>query len=1408
MRQKINLFLFLCFCTISLFAQNSFPEARKVRFEENEAFPKYVQFDDSHQFNVEQSFAWLRKNFRLGDAITFEFLRRNDDSMGWSHHRYQQLFNGIPVLGGVYILHEKDGKVHSMNGELFLLESSAEPSISKQNAIDFALRHVPAEKYGWESTLGGGQSELMAEYPDPELIWAPENLNFREGGFKLTYKMDVYALAPHMHRAWVFVDAQNGNIVAEENRICHVDVEGPVQTVLSGERTIYMDQVADDTFRLRESTRGNGIITLDHQNNPSGQLDNAIDFIHEDNEWGFEVPGYDRYGTDVHFAAQSYYDLLLDQFNRNSINEEGLILRSYVHVEESWANATWDGNVARFGDGSPGGGLSLPVVTMDIVAHEFTHGLTDYTADLIYAYESGALNESYSDIFGLATDLYKRPEEATWIIGREATSDGDGIRNAQDPNIHGDPDTYKGDNWYDTTGDNGGVHSNSGVQNHWFYLLTEGGEGENDNGEAYVVEGIGWEKALAVAYRTLSVYLSQNSSFADAAYYGNQSAADLFGLCSAEYNSTVNAWHAVGLGEPIGDLVVDFQALRMRCQVPDTVQFFNYSQPFESVLWEFGDGMTSTEYSPIHIYENEGTYDVKLIAQGCGAISDTMSKPGYIIVDPNNPACMGMPMANEGTDTITSCEGVIMDPGGTGNYLPNANSVLVINPPTLGPLVLTFTEFRLRRNGGDADHLSIYDGPDMNSPLIGRFARTSLDGQTIHTTNGVVTLHFETDEENDTTGFVMYYSTAEGTGTAAAGFMPSTVNPLLNAPVQFIDNSENSGHYFYDFGDGATSNEAEPVHQYTMEGTYTITQIITNCHGADTTSAMVEVGQGGSMSFAPDSICVTINAGDQYDDAFVISNGGPGELYYGVSDENIPDWISYDIVSGGISNGQNVSIPVHLDATNMFGGTYHYSIPLESGDSSQFSVSLPVKLIVLPFPQANMALNVEDNCNGLFRFIDVSLNFPTSWAWTFGDGGTSDETSPYYQYEENGVYDVSLIACNDLGCDTIYQEDFVVVNYCDTLTMPVTGEDFYSNCNGIIYDDGGPDEKYSSNADFLVTIAPENIEHVTLTVNSFQTQPNFDIMYLYDGADTLAPLIGAYSGTIAGGTTFTSSGNAITIRFVSNAALSFNGFEITWECSGELPPTANFTYDYDMDCTNMVHFEDASGGAGIYSYNWDLGNGFFVFDETSFTHNYNSTGTFTVNLEVSNALATSNFEQEVTITEIPFTLDMELSADTVDIAEIVSFEAIASITPAGYTWVPQPGDTLTTANPDYFYTEEGDYIVYLEVEDANGCIMWTQKPIHVTNITSIENLASATTFELTPNPSEGQFKLFLEFSEQLQSNIILHNSIGQAVYKESLGEIKVLNKELNFSSLPVGVYFLSLVTENGLMETKHLVIQR
>ena len=124
-----------------------------------------------------------------------------------------------------------------------------------------------------------------------------------------------------------------------------------------------------------------------------------------------------------------------------------------------------------YGDGS---GSYNPFCALDIAGHEIGHGLMDYTANLVYSYESGALNESFSDIWGTAVEFYGKFSQANWQVGEDI---GVTLRDMSDPKSYGDPDTYQGTNWATGPADNGGVHTNSGVQNFWFYLLTVGGTG-------------------------------------------------------------------------------------------------------------------------------------------------------------------------------------------------------------------------------------------------------------------------------------------------------------------------------------------------------------------------------------------------------------------------------------------------------------------------------------------------------------------------------------------------------------------------------------------------------------------------------------------------------------------------------------------------------------------------------------------------------------------------------------------------------------------------------------------------------------------------------------------------------------------------------------------------------------------
>jgi len=151
-------------------------------------------------------------------------------------------------------------------------------------------------------------------------------------------------------------------------------------------------------------------------------------------------------------------------------------------------------------------------------------------------------------------EAYAAPEKATWLIGEDIDKQRPSLRSMSDPNVEGQPDTYKGDMWYTGTGDNGGVHTNSGVLNHWFYILSVGKSGTNDVGASFNVSGIGINDAAKIAYRTESVYLTSSSAYADARTYSIQSAIDLFGAGSNQVIQTTNAWNAVGIGGKYGEI--------------------------------------------------------------------------------------------------------------------------------------------------------------------------------------------------------------------------------------------------------------------------------------------------------------------------------------------------------------------------------------------------------------------------------------------------------------------------------------------------------------------------------------------------------------------------------------------------------------------------------------------------------------------------------------------------------------------------------------------------------------------------------------------------------------------------------------------------------------------------------------
>lgn len=694
-------------------------------FGNNNIYPEYIRFKTP--VPVENAEGFLLKYFSLSPDHSFRKINEITDELNMRHSRYQLGFRGSDILGAVIILHESAAGIQSLNGKLFAVPKALK-NITAETAIDTALNAVQAILYKWqipeeELFLKAEKKDENASYfPRPELIYIPKKLNFSESEFVLVYRMQVYAQEP-ISLENIYVNAHTGKIEARENLIHPTTVTGTAVTAYSGNRSINTDSTAPGAYRLRESSRS-GVETYNMKTGSSYGA--AVDFTDADNYWNNNNPARDHCATDAHWGAEMTYDFFKSNFNRNSYNNSGAVIKSYVHYGVNYANAFWDGLRMTYGDGNTGSILNVPLTSLDVCGHEIAHAVTTYSAGLIYSYESGQLNESFSDIFGNAIEYWARPSKHKWLIGEDITKLNSGIRNMANPNVFGHPKYYKGLSWYYGSGDNGGVHLNSGVQNYWYYLLSEGGKGKNEKNLDYNVDSLGFMTAAKIAYRNLTVYLTPSSNYADARYYAIKSATDLFGNCSKEVIATTNAWYTCGVGNKYdsGYVKADFLADTVICNISKAVQFYNRSDNAKGSEWWFGDSDTSQSTDPKHTYKNYGHFTIKLKVKSCFLNKyDSMVRTAYVKVDSTFDICDAVIMPNSGTDSTGKCVGFIYDDGGEGIYKQARTTYLKVGVAAADSFHVQFLDFDYEVG---YDSLILYKGKPVAANRISGHTGTAL----------------------------------------------------------------------------------------------------------------------------------------------------------------------------------------------------------------------------------------------------------------------------------------------------------------------------------------------------------------------------------------------------------------------------------------------------------------------------------------------------------------------------------------------------------------------------------------------------------------------------------------------------------------------------------------------------------
>ncbi|MDD5482437.1 MAG: M4 family metallopeptidase [Kiritimatiellae bacterium] len=367
----------------------------------------------------------------------------------------------------------------------------------------------------------------------------------------LAYELKLFCddAVPGRWRYWV--NANDGSIVNRYNDVqkeSSADISGSLNTGEGGAPVNITGVNSSGYYWLRYPAWHWEI--YDYPNSRVARNDTAT--------WGTSTSARSEISAANNFnLIQTYYSTV---HNRNSYDNSGAKALVNVHYhpdDTAYDNGFWDSYAQAFFffPGKDFGELTV----LDVCAHEFTHAVTAYSANLTYQNESGALNESFSDIFGTVIEFACQPDGrgsypdrtagcADWLCGEDSTypvmTAG---RDLRDPQRCGQPSKYHGTYWYDGTEDNGGVHVNDGVQNHFFYLLCEGGSGVND-GISYNINGIGVSNAAQVAYRTLTVYCGQDTDHAAARAAWCSAAND---LNSAWASSVSQAWDAVGVGTNI-----------------------------------------------------------------------------------------------------------------------------------------------------------------------------------------------------------------------------------------------------------------------------------------------------------------------------------------------------------------------------------------------------------------------------------------------------------------------------------------------------------------------------------------------------------------------------------------------------------------------------------------------------------------------------------------------------------------------------------------------------------------------------------------------------------------------------------------------------------------------------------------
>jgi len=499
----------------------------------------------------EQTAGWGARLQGMVDAGQLRLARAYDDTLvpGRRHQRFAQLHRGVRVWGGELVVQSGQEGIVSVFGTLYdSIELETTAILSAEDAVG-TIRAQGAEPFGRE-----GRAELVVLPLEGRRYALAYKIRARRQGFDLRL---------------LFIDARTGAVLKDLNDLKTESAVGAGTGVLGDRKKVSADH-SGSQFLAEDKLRPPRIATFDFHGNLN-RLFAVSDLFDQDLARDGDNTWDDGANVDAHVYAGYTYDYYFKRFGRRGLDNGDIPIRSVTHpvnrddifaypndiVGQFFLNAFYAGDgIMVYGEGLPEGYTDLEgrswdylAGALDVVTHELSHGVTDYTSGLIYQGESGALNESFSDMIGTGSEFFFQtagngPLKADYLIGEDVITPG-GLRSMANPGAYGDPDHYS--RRFTGSQDNGGVHTNSGIPNQVYFLAIEGGTNRTSGRHVEGVGGAQREQIEKVFYRAFTQLLPASANFATARAATIQAARDLYGAGSAADTAVTQAWTAVGV---------------------------------------------------------------------------------------------------------------------------------------------------------------------------------------------------------------------------------------------------------------------------------------------------------------------------------------------------------------------------------------------------------------------------------------------------------------------------------------------------------------------------------------------------------------------------------------------------------------------------------------------------------------------------------------------------------------------------------------------------------------------------------------------------------------------------------------------------------------------------------------------